>query len=206
MNFDGNFISHGRWDHIPFRDRLLSLPARDWLEHTPAASVRGRTHAHTETLPVLFDEDFRHMNGTRRPHFELFEPCINPLLARFETIFGGGYPVRIIVPRLFPRATITAHADGGHSLPFVHRIHMPLTTNPQVEFVVGGETRQIAEGEIWEINNTRIHSVRNRGMATRIHLIVDWTTDALIAQRQAITGLMAHETPPRQDAQTVRKP
>ena len=72
---------------------------------------------------------------------------------------------------------------------------MPLTTNPQVDFSVGGEARHIGEGEIWEINNTRIHAVKNRGMSMRIHLIVDWTTDELIAQRKAITGLEAGDTP-----------
>lgn len=195
MNFDGNFIGHGHWDHVPFRDALQSLTAADWFDHTPAATVRGRVHAHTETLPLLFDEDFRHLHGTRRTHFKRFEPCLAPLLERFDKVFGGGYPVRIIVPRLYPRASIPAHADGGHSLPFVHRIHMPLTTNPQVDFSVGGEARHIGEGEIWEINNTRIHAVKNRGMSMRIHLIVDWTTDELIAQRKAITGLEAGDTP-----------
>lgn len=204
MNFDGNYISHGQWDHRAFRDQLLALPTTDWFDQTPAAAVRGRTHAHTETLPLLFDEDYRHMHGTRWPHFATFEPCLAPLLKKFESIFKGGYPVRIIVPRLYPRASIAPHADGGHSLPFVHRIHMPLTTTPLVEFSVGGEARHIAEGEIWEINNTRIHSVKNRGMSVRIHLIVDWATDALNAQRQASTGFLAHELPPRSGLQPAR--
>ena len=195
VNFDGNFRSHGHWNHLPFLEQLLGLPAQDWFDHTPAAAVRGRTHAHTETLPLLFDDDYRHQNGTLRPHFAKFEPFLVPVLAKFAEIFGGGYPVRIIVPRLFPRATITPHADGGHSLPFVHRIHMPLVTNPLVEFSVGDESRQLHPGEIWEINNTRVHSVKNRGMSVRMHLIIDWTTDALLAQRQACTGLEAHEVP-----------
>ena len=195
MNFDGNFQSHGHWDHAPFLEQLLALPAQEWFDNTPAAAVRGRTHAHTETLPLLFDADYRHQNGTRSNHFATFEPHLLPLLEKFTGIFGGGYPVRIIVPRLFPRATITPHADGGHSLPFVHRIHLPLTTNPQVDFSVGGESRHLCPGEIWEINNTRIHSVKNRGMTVRMHLIVDWTTDALLAQRLAHTGLQPCETP-----------
>ena len=35
-------------------------------------------------------------------------------------------------------------------------------------------TIKLFEGEIWEINNKRTHSVVNSGDSARIHLISDW--------------------------------
>ena len=54
------------------------------------------------------------------------------------------------------------------------RIHIPLVTTDNVDFTVGGEQRAMREGELWEINNAREHSVVNRGVERRVHLIIDW--------------------------------
>jgi quercetin dioxygenase-like cupin family protein len=54
------------------------------------------------------------------------------------------------------------------------RIHMPVVSTDQVEFTVGGESQVMKEGELWEINNAREHSVVNKGDDRRVHLIVDW--------------------------------
>jgi len=44
-----------------------------------------------------------------------------------------------------------------------------------VIFTVGGESKNLEEGYIWEIKNTeKIHSVINNGQIDRIHLIIDW--------------------------------
>ena len=66
------------------------------------------------------------------------------------------------------------------SLKNTFRYHIPLKTNPYVVFTVGGEGRNLKEGEIWEIKNTeKIHSVYNKGFYDRIHLIVDWKNEKL---------------------------
>jgi tetratricopeptide (TPR) repeat protein len=55
-----------------------------------------------------------------------------------------------------------------------HRIHLPIVTNEDVVFHVGGEEINMHAGELWEINNGTVHGVENRGTEDRIHLIVDW--------------------------------
>jgi hypothetical protein len=37
-----------------------------------------------------------------------------------------------------------------------------------------------AEGELWEISNMRLHSVRNGGRSPRMHLIVDWAPPSVL--------------------------
>ena len=75
-----------------------------------------------------------------------------PTLGVLAAQSGPGYCVRASLVRLNPGGTIDAHQDKNFSLAHSHRIHIPLLTNPGVEFTVGNETRYLAEGEvIWLI-------------------------------------------------------
>ena len=48
---------------------------------------------------------------------------------------------------------------------------LPLLTNEQALFRVGRKERHLPAGEIFEVNNKRVHSVTNGGSTDRIHLI-----------------------------------
>ena len=61
-----------------------------------------------------------------------------------------------------------------------HRIHVPIITNDEVVFSVGGEELNMREGEMWEINNATLHAVENRSEQDRIHLIVDWVPNSTV--------------------------
>jgi quercetin dioxygenase-like cupin family protein len=63
------------------------------------------------------------------------------------------------------------------------RLHVPIITNSEVEFILDGNRLIMNEGECWYIDANFTHSVANRGTEDRIHLVVDglrndWT-DAL---------------------------
>lgn len=53
------------------------------------------------------------------------------------------------------------------------RIHVPVFTNPQVEFYIDEERIEMKEGECWYINANKLHRVSNLGSADRIHLVID---------------------------------
>lgn len=64
----------------------------------------------------------------------------------------------------------------------VFRLHIPVITNPDVEFVLAGERVIMEEGSCWYINANEEHSVANRGTENRIHLVIDgkrntWTDE-----------------------------
>lgn len=63
------------------------------------------------------------------------------------------------------------------------RLHIPIITNSEVEFILDGKRLIMNEGECWYIDANFTHSVANRGTEDRIHLVIDglrneWT-DAL---------------------------
>ncbi|WP_136666631.1 aspartyl/asparaginyl beta-hydroxylase domain-containing protein [Flavobacterium sp. H122] len=62
------------------------------------------------------------------------------------------------------------------------RIHIPIITNSEVEFILDNTRLIMKEGECWYINANFTHSVANRGTKDRIHLVIDgirneWTDE-----------------------------
>lgn len=136
---------------------------------------------------MVHDSDFRHTNPTRHPALQTFGPVIRPVLAvaadfydespkgrELGIEFGTGFFIRAILATLLPGTTIAEHRDMNFSFAHSHRVHVPIITNDQVRFTVGGETLNMPEGEIYEINNRRVHSVCNEGNEPRVHLILDY--------------------------------
>lgn len=66
------------------------------------------------------------------------------------------------------------------------RLHIPVRTNADVIFMLGGKRIIMHEGECWYANFNLPHSVENRGSTDRIHLVIDcvvndWLRDLLLA-------------------------
>jgi len=53
------------------------------------------------------------------------------------------------------------------------RLHIPIITNSEVEFILDGNRLIMNEGECWYIDANFTHSVANRGTEDRIHLVID---------------------------------
>ena len=79
---------------------------------------------------------------------------------------------RVMLARVPAGGAISAHPDAEASH-YIHKIHVPLTTNDQTVFHVGTKAMHIPVGEIFEVNNKRVHAVSNNGATDRIHLIFE---------------------------------
>ena len=96
-------------------------------------------------------------------------PAFQAVLARFSCPLKS---VRLL--RLKAGSIIREHADPdlGYAAGEV-RVHIPVRTNPQVEFYVKGERVVMQEGECWYLALENPHRVQNLGRADRIHLVID---------------------------------
>ncbi len=96
--------------------------------------------------------------------------------------------ITVRLMRLRVGAVIKPHKDnclGYEDGEF--RIHIPIITNPDVEFMVAGERVIMEEGTCWYFNANEEHSVANRGTVDRIHLVIDgirnsWTDNLFFSQ------------------------
>jgi hypothetical protein len=71
-------------------------------------------------------------------------------------------------------AVIKPHAD--HDLSFEDgevRIHIPVITNPEVEFFLEEDKLSMPAGTCWYLNLSLTHRVNNFGTNDRIHLVID---------------------------------
>jgi hypothetical protein len=131
--------------------------------------------------------------GGKSDHIYAFNPNSEEVI-NTEILNSCGYFKEILEGFLFEKtsvrllrlavgAEIKPHSD--HCLGYedgCFRLHIPIITNSEVEFILDGTRLIMNEGECWYIDANFIHSVANRGTADRIHLVIDgirneWTDD-----------------------------
>jgi hypothetical protein len=123
-----------------------------------------------------------------------------PHMARFSYFreIAAGFPMEqrtVRLMKLGPGAEIRPHMDGylGYDDGLV-RFHIPVQTNPKVEFMLDGRRLDMAPGETWYADFNLVHSVANRGETDRVHLVIDgvvnsWVTALFEAnQGETVSG------------------
>jgi hypothetical protein len=113
-----------------------------------------------------------------------------PMLARCpymrEVLATFMCPLRSVrLMRLGAGSQIKEHCDPGLDAEHGHvRLHVPITTDPDVEFYLNDTRVEMAAGSTWYLRLTDPHRVLNRGRADRVHLTIDaevndWLSDLL---------------------------
>jgi hypothetical protein len=155
-----NKLSKEEWKSFDFRQKTFEV------------------HRHTETIPIIYNEDFRETDLHYWPCYKKFKTLFKKIEDSLLKHFSKGNIVRAILVKLKAHSKIDPHIDYGNSLEKCKRIHIPIVTNSNTFFTVGEEVKNLKEGEMWEINNSgKTHSVENNDNKDRIHLIVDWNND-----------------------------
>lgn len=160
-----------------YKKILKGFKEKDWNRYRWRQQTE-MVHRDTLTIPLIFDSDFRLKNPTYWKDYNKFKKQIKTLENILTKIFGNGIIIRALLIQLKMKSFIKSHIDQGESLSVCHRIHIPIITNNKVFFTVDNETKNLKEGELWEINNAKkYHSVQNKSRYSRTHLVVDWITD-----------------------------
>jgi hypothetical protein len=109
--------------------------------------------------------------------FPLWEEWKDDLLPIMETAAEGlGYKnyrfPRVMFARLPAGGEISPHKDTRASH-YVHKIHVPLISDPEVMFHVATKSEHLPVGDIVEVNNKRGHAVYNKREQDWVHLIFE---------------------------------
>jgi Aspartyl/Asparaginyl beta-hydroxylase len=76
--------------------------------------------------------------------------------------------------KLEPGSRIREHRDFDLGERWgVVRVHIPVLTHPDIEFILNGERVVMNEGESWYLDLSLPHRVENNGATDRIHLVID---------------------------------
>ncbi len=84
-------------------------------------------------------------------------------------------PMRCLLAKLGPGASISPHIDQAPYFGKTLRLHIPILTNPQALMYCAGHVYRMAAGEVWALNNSAVHAVWNRHPELhRTHVICDF--------------------------------
>jgi hypothetical protein len=159
---------------------LDALSSVDWIAHfvkqnyegdwsvIPLRGVAGATHP---VMMIYSDPAATRFEDT--PMLALC-PYFREVLGAFDCEVQA---VRLM--RLTPGSVIKEHND--HDLDVaagMARIHIPITSNPEVEFELNRRRIVMAPGSAWYLRLSDPHRVANRGASDRVHLVADLVVNA----------------------------
>jgi hypothetical protein len=160
-------------DVRPLIEESVAIASESWSSHFNRSYHNGGWSG-VALRSTGGDERALYLDMTHRATF-----CDTPLLARSPamkaTLARLACPIhgaRLL--RLAAGGVIEEHCDPD--LRFEDgeaRLHIPLLTNPDVEFYVAGARVIMEPGECWFLDLARPHRVTNRGATARVHLVVD---------------------------------
>lgn len=184
MNIDTPLRELGPVDIDALRTAILAQEEAAWKEDKYRQEEFEVHHA-TESIVVLFvdldqwpDVVVKQEPGWPRLS-DVALPLMNHIIGNFYP--PGGTVIRAMAAKLLAGNVITPHVDKHPSFHVGHRIHVPITTNPRVRFMIDGRPYQLSVGEAYEINNQKTHSVMNKGDEDRITFIFDYVPPQKIA-------------------------
>lgn len=147
------------WDVEPILRELETIKSSDW---------KPRNYGVNWSDVALF---VKGEDGNHRQH---------PLLADAPGLQAvlDGFPAPALdmcVASLRAGGSIKEHRDiSGGVAAGVTRLHIPIRTHKDVSFFIERHPVKMAEGEVWHLDTTYRHAVRNDSDVERIHLIVDF--------------------------------
>lgn len=148
-------------------EAVLNLPDEVWTQYRRNSDMH-ELNADVDSIVL------RHGIKEDSPVYRNTEAydCLKDALKPVLSVLPGADRIRLA--KLKAGGKIPPHVDAASYFKLMHRLHIPLTTNPDVWFFIRGEGWRLLPGEIWEINNVVEHSVVNDGDTDRIHLVVDY--------------------------------
>jgi hypothetical protein len=102
---------------------------------------------------------------------------LQQVLGSLGTVLG-----RVRLMRLQAGAEVAAHVDTNHYWRERVRVHVPVVTDPSVQFECGDAQTHMQAGECWIFDTWRMHRVTNPAGHARIHLVADTVGSAAFAK------------------------
>jgi len=167
----------GPVDSSALAETVLSQEPDAWREELHRQESYD-VHRQTESIVMVFTEldDWPDITIKKEPGWDRLAaaalPIMHGIIGQFYPV--GGTIIRAMAAKLLAGGKIASHRDAHPSFHMGHRIHVPITTNPRVRFMIDGRPYRFQLGHAYEINNQKTHGVMNKGIEDRITFIFDY--------------------------------
>lgn len=165
----------GPVDVAPLRAQVARLSEKVWREADAVKENDFFCFAHTRHIIFRFPPiDRPHVFYYSRPIWKVWQHWLLPVMTQAAADYGYAQPVysKAILARLAAGHGIDRHVDLVRDA-LVHKIHVPLETNPQATLTVGDTAFHLEVGSAYEVNNMAPHGAFNGGTHDRIHFIFE---------------------------------
>ncbi|MGB0720807.1 MAG: aspartyl/asparaginyl beta-hydroxylase domain-containing protein [Gammaproteobacteria bacterium] len=166
-----------RFDADALLSELSALRDADWSDHPNRNDYEGAWRSLALRSPSGRSADVSTASDDPGDYHDTDALRQSPALAAVLAALPG----RVSSARLLsltPGARIREHRDRGTCLwDGMARLHVPIQTDPRVDFRIGGERLDMRPGECWYLNANAPHSVHNGADIERVHLVVDCVVD-----------------------------
>ena len=162
------------FDPVGLREDVQAIPVDAWVPHFnhqdyhgewSGVALRSKSGRADDITAQGSDEEFHNT--------ALAAQCSH----LWEAVEAFEFPKRSVrLLRLHAGSRVREHRDADLGLADgMLRIHVPVTTNEDVEFIVANRRLILREGEAWYIDFSQPHRIDNRSTVDRTHLIIDGT-------------------------------
>lgn len=165
MKLKHNFIRLPlRFDVARLKKELAYFDHQAWMPHPNGLTGNS-------AMPLISrgggDNDDFHGSMEITSHLRRCE-YMQQVIGSFGEVFG-----RSRLMKLEAGCEVSAHTDTNHHWHSRVRIHIPITTYPEVVFHCGKSALHMREGECWIFDAWQQHKVVNASAETRVHLVID---------------------------------
>lgn len=152
------------FDIEQLKKEVLQFSEQDWTAHHE--SFKGNSAIPLVSVRGEFNNDFK---GPMAPTAALVR-CnyIQQAIASFGEVIG-----RSRLMRLAPGAEVPIHSDINYHWYKRVRIHIPIITEPTVQFHCADKQVHMGAGECWIFDSWKYHRVANDSDCYRVHLVID---------------------------------
>jgi hypothetical protein len=185
MDIDTRLRELGEVDASALSAAILSLDATAWYEEE-LRQQEFEVHRQTLSVVLVFVnlDSWPELEIIKEPGWdrlaEVAVPVMHGIIDRWYP--KGGTIIRAMAAKLVAGDKIAPHTDSHPSFHIGHRIHVPITTNSRVRFMIDGRPHRFEVGKAYEINNQMNHSVANKGTEDRITFIFDYIPPEKLAE------------------------
>ena len=168
-----------QWTKLPYsfdpallQQDIASIAEEEWVPHFNRGDYEGKWSSIALRSRNGRADDIVPMGAAAGFHdTPLMERC--PHLRDAVDTFA--FPMKAVrLLRLHAGSRVREHVDPDLGVDDGEiRLHVPITTNDKMEFIVAGRQLKLREGESWYIDFSQAHRLHNGGDADRVHLLID---------------------------------
>lgn len=140
------------------------LPDSAWMTHP--TGFKGNSAVPLISRDGGMNDDF-HGAMSVTPYLQRSR-YLQQVMASFDEVLG-----RSRLMKLAAGAEVLTHVDFNYHWYTRVRVHVPIITNPGVQFHCGNKSLHMQPGECWIFNSWHRHRVANTSDRDRVHLVID---------------------------------